>query len=99
MADYSDPSATERHQQFDQSDIDEDLWTSPTKTARRQQPPQKNTLSRTRDASRENKDAREEALRKELESVRKINEAIEGAIESLAKARNSMKVGVLNTTE
>jgi DASH complex subunit Duo1 len=42
--------------------------------------------------SHDEQNAQDEALRRELHSVRKVNEAIEGAIESLAKARNSMKV-------
>lgn len=39
-------------------------------------------------------EAREAALRKELESVRNVNRVIEGVVESLEKAKNNMNVGV-----
>lgn len=80
----------ERLQLSDGSDIDEDLWTSPKKVA--PSSPQRNGLSRNKEMSYEEKHAREEALRRELESVRKVNESIEGILESLDKARDSMKV-------
>lgn len=37
-------------------------------------------------------EAREAALRRELESVRNVNKVIEGVVESLQKARNNMDV-------
>jgi hypothetical protein len=37
-------------------------------------------------------EAREAALRKELESVRNVNKVIEGVVDSLQKARNNMDV-------
>ena len=37
--------------------------------------------------------ARDDALRQELASVRKVNEAIEGVLASLQKAKTNMKVG------
>ena len=37
-------------------------------------------------------EAREAALRRELESVRNVNKVIEGVVESLEKARNNMDV-------
>jgi hypothetical protein len=37
-------------------------------------------------------EAREAALRKELESVRNVNKVIEGVVESLQKARDNMDV-------
>lgn len=40
----------------------------------------------------ENGESREVALRHELENVRKVNAAIEGVIESLDKAKSSMRV-------
>jgi hypothetical protein len=86
-------SAIEDNQVLDQSDVDEDLWGSQSQSG--QISPQRNAQSRNKETSykkHEKHDAREEALRRELQSVRKVNEAIEGAIESLAKARNSMKV-------
>lgn len=36
--------------------------------------------------------SREEALRQELASVKKVNEAIEGVLQSLEKAKANMKV-------
>ena len=42
----------------------------------------------------EDGESKEVALRKELENVRKVNEAIEGVIESLDKAKSSMRVSL-----
>jgi DASH complex subunit Duo1 len=90
MAHYGKPSEMERQHSPDHLDIDEDLWTSPSKS--KPPPPQKNPQLHSRKMSHDEQNAQDEALRRELHSVRKVNEAIEGAIESLAKARNSMKV-------
>ncbi len=90
MAQPAGPPATDRQELSDQSDIDEDLWTSASKS--KPQLPRMNAQLRNRETSHGKQDARDEALRKELQIVRKVNEAIEGAIGSLAKARNSMKV-------
>lgn len=38
-------------------------------------------------------EAREETLRRELESIRNVNKVIEGVIESLQKAKENMAVG------
>lgn len=76
----------------DELDIDDDLWGSPSKSKRVLQASQKNAQPRNTDTTHEKQDVREEGLRRELQTVRKVNEAIEGAIENLAKARNSMKV-------
>jgi hypothetical protein len=43
----------------------------------------------------EDGESREVSLRNELENVRKVNEAIEGVIESLDKAKGSMRVSLL----
>jgi hypothetical protein len=40
--------------------------------------------------------AREEALQKELEGVRSINEVIEGVISSLERAKGNMDVGIIS---
>jgi hypothetical protein len=40
----------------------------------------------------EQQEAREQELRREVESVRRVNEAIEGVIESLGKAKDNIKV-------
>jgi DASH complex subunit Duo1 len=90
MAKQGGGPATENVHLSDDSDIDEDLWGSPSKA--KPHTPHTNTQSRQKETSYEKQNAREEALRRELESVRRVNEAIEGAIESLAKAKNSMKV-------
>jgi len=42
-------------------------------------------------------EAREAALRRELESVRNVNKVIEGVVESLQKARNNMDVCTTTT--
>ena len=89
------PAAEQLHRS-DNSDIDEDLWALPPKSKPKPKPvgraPQPNPQPRTAEPMQERQTAHEEALRRELQSVRKVNEAIEGAIESLAKAKNSMKV-------
>ena len=46
----------------------------------------------------ENQQSREEALRRELESVRAVNEAIEGVIESLDRAKSSMRVSTVSAS-
>ncbi len=76
----------------DELDIDDDLWGSPSKSKRVPPASQKNGQPHKTEASHEKQHVREEELRQELHTVRKVNEAIEGAIENLAKARNSMKV-------
>lgn len=90
MASSGGPSAVEEEQSSDQSDAQEDLWTSPSKSV---PPPQRNAQPRNRGTLHGKQEARDAALRRELQSVRNANEAIEGAIESLAKARNSIEVG------
>jgi hypothetical protein len=45
----------------------------------------------------EDSDAKDIALRQELASVRKVNEAIEGVIHSLQQAQNNMKVNRIPT--
>jgi hypothetical protein len=39
-------------------------------------------------------ESREDALRRELESVRNVNKVIEGVVESLDKAKNNMAVRI-----
>ena len=75
-------------------DAEENLWDSPVKP--------RNDSGETPRAATKHADAakptyqeqqeREESLRRELESVRQVNEAIEGVIQSLNKARDNMKV-------
>jgi hypothetical protein len=90
MASSGDPLAIDELRLIDEPDVDEDLWASPSKA--KPLPPKKNVRPRNRDIPNEKQDACEEALRRELQSVRKVNEAVEEAIESLSRARNSMKV-------
>jgi hypothetical protein len=86
-----------------EDDIDEDLWRSPSKkdnssnASKGEQSgssatgPQVHT-GKTKYDDGESKEA---TLRNELQSVRKVNEAIEGVIDSLNKAQSSMKVSLL----
>ncbi|KAK5010293.1 hypothetical protein LTR28_010760 [Elasticomyces elasticus] len=50
------------------------------------------SVSRTAESQYDAEEARESALRNELESVRSINKAIEGVVESLEKAKDNMEV-------
>ena len=85
-----------------EDDIDEDLWRSPSKiddkskTRNSEQSDPRCGGSQVQAGKSKNGDAegKEVALRNELESVRKANEAIEGVIESLAKAQNNMRVSL-----
>jgi DASH complex subunit Duo1 len=73
-------------------DIDESLWDSPMKPA--QKPTQEHS-SKTGAPSKpkyQDQEVREQALRQELASMRKVNETIEGVIQSLDKAKTNMKV-------
>lgn len=49
--------------------------------------------TRTKESHYSAEEAREAALRKELESVRNVNKVIEGVVDSLQKAKNNMDVG------
>jgi DASH complex subunit Duo1 len=74
----------------DIDDVDEDLWGSPTKKPRSpKHKPIHHESSRSKTLYEET-EVRDAALRTELDSVRKVNEAIEGVIESLNKAKSSM---------
>ena len=48
--------------------------------------------TRAKESHYTTEEAREAALRRELESVRNVNRVIEGVVESLEKARNNMDV-------
>lgn len=73
----------------DIDDVDEDLWASPTKKP--WSPKHKPTHHEPRPkTTHEETQARDIALRAELASVRTVNEAIEGVIQSLAAAKASM---------
>jgi hypothetical protein len=76
-------------------DTDEtELWDTPAKPAQRSSNPTGDATSKANiPRTYEDADAKESALRQELASVRKVNEAIEGVIYNLEQAQNNMKVG------
>jgi hypothetical protein len=73
-------------------DMDDSLWDSPVK----QNLSAKNTSSTGRKGdvrpSYEDGEGKEAALQRELASVRKVNEAIEGVVQNLERAKANMKV-------
>lgn len=94
----SDPSAAEENED---EELEEDLFASPAQngaaTHQRTQP----TSSASKSPTKQRKDgqtplldrdARETQLRTELAGVRRINEVIEGVLESLERARGNMNV-------
>lgn len=86
---------------LDLSDSDpEDLFASPSKVSKPRQksvskPAESNNAStqRSGESKYDAEQAREAALRRELESVRSINEVIEGVVTSLECAQGNMDVG------
>lgn len=86
---------------LDLSDSDtEDLFASPSKVSKPRQksvskPAESNNAStqRSGESKYDAEQAREASLRKELESVRSINEVIEGVVSSLECAKGNMEVG------
>jgi hypothetical protein len=77
---------------FNDPDIDDSLLDSPVKPA----PKSKGQASRPVHAPKpnyEDNETRDAALRQELANVRKVNETIEGVIQSLDKAKTNMNVG------
>jgi hypothetical protein len=49
--------------------------------------------TRAKESHYTTEEAREAALRRELESIRNVNKVIEGVVESLQKAKDNMEVG------
>ena len=90
--------------QLSDDDVDEDLWASPSKAASKKSSQGAKSSasgfgsseSRIEETAFEKEELRNESLKKELESVRKVNAAIEGVIESLNKARDNMKVWIMD---
>lgn len=84
--------ADQRHQ--DDSDVDP--FASPDQAATskidRPRTPATSKQSSDSDTTEERAEAREKALRRELEGVRNINEAIEGVIRTLERAKGNMQV-------
>jgi hypothetical protein len=76
---------------FNYPDIDDSLLESPVKPA--QKP--KEQASKAAHSSKpkyEDSETRDAVLRQELANVRKVNETIEGVIQSLGKATTNMNV-------
>ena len=76
-------------------DIDESLWDSPVKPVAKARNDVNSANAKSASASRpayEEQQSHEQNLRQELANVRKVNEAIEGVIESLGRAKGNMKV-------
>jgi hypothetical protein len=76
------------------TDMDESLWNSPAKPAQniREDNYSNDKSSGVSKASYEGTEGNEAALRRELASVRKVNEAIEGVVQNLERAKTNMKV-------
>ena len=74
-------------------DLDESLWESPVKQSRNSKESsgatKKGGEARPKYEDEASKDA---ALRRELASVRKVNEVIEGVVHNLERAKANMKV-------
>lgn len=79
---------------LDDDVVDESLWESPVKPVEKhtQRSEPSGNHGHSARATYVDQQAREETLRQELASVRKVNEAIESVIESLEKAKENMKV-------
>jgi hypothetical protein len=95
-------SAAEEMERLQLSDEDtEDLWNSPSqrraktvnhKPSKPNNPPTDRPENRNSDTLFDQEEAREAALRSELHNVRNVNQAIEGVLESLDRARGNMEV-------
>ena len=81
---------------MDSSDADDFYAASPSKPARGRPPqPDRARAPAANQSSRFDTDeAREAALRRELEGVRNINQVLEGVIGTLERAKGNMGVGV-----
>ncbi len=76
-------------------DIDESLWDSPVKPVAKAKSDSNSINAKPGTASKptyEEQQSHDASLRQELASVRKVNETIEGVIESLERAKGNMKV-------
>ena len=102
----STPGNTPDVGRLDISDVDtEDLFASPSRIDRKQAASTAGLQSaidstgrviqnarESGDSRYDSEEARETALRKELESVRSVNEVIGGVVDSLEKAKGNMEV-------
>lgn len=95
-------SAAEKMERLELSEEDtEELWNSPSKrgdkTLNRKTTKEDRTTpdfkpSHDRESSYDQEEGRDAALRNELQSVRKINQVIEGLLNSLDSAKGNMEV-------
>lgn len=96
-------STAEEMERLQLSDDDtEKLWDSPSKRQTRQsfkqssseEPivPEARTMQDSGDSAFDREEAREAALRNELQSVRNINEVLEGLLGSIDRAKGNMEV-------
>lgn len=101
-------SAREELEKLELSDEDtETLWASPSKRPSKLNPAKSNELGnrdesisphpRNEETDYDREQTRETALRNELESVRNINEVVEGVIASLDRAKGNMEVSIYPT--
>ncbi len=85
---------------LDLSDSDtEDLFASPSKVSKPTEKPNAKSdapINRNVESKYDAEQAREASLRKELESVRTINEVIEGVVSSLEAAKGNMDVSLID---
>jgi hypothetical protein len=97
-------SAAEEMEKLQLSDEDtEDLWNSPSKRGAKkgsktrtpdETPPAEPQASHSGgDTLFDREEAREAALHNELQSVRNINEVLEGLLASIDRAKGNMEVG------
>lgn len=96
-------STAEEMERLQLSDDDtEDLWNSPSKRGSRKPSnrresdeipaPEPRPLHDTGDTMFDRQEAREAALHNELQSVRNINEVLEGLLGSIDRAKGNMEV-------
>ena len=70
-------------------ELDDSLWNSPENSTNKAGNARSNSISKPAQVDQESRD---ESLRQELANVRKVNETIEGVIQSLERAKTNMKV-------
>ena len=105
----ANPSETPNLAKLNLSDDESEvLWASPSKKSSKPQAPansnaqdsnMQSSQSRHGESRYGGEEAREEALQKELQSVRNINQVIEGVIESLDRAKTNMEVSDLESLQ
>lgn len=99
-------STAEEMERLQLSDDDtENFWDSPSKRQTRQTPkqrsseepivPEARTMQDSGDSAFDREEAREAALRNELQNVRNINEVLEGLLSSIDRAKGNMEVGAI----